>query len=303
MKHLYFLLTALMGMVSMTATAHDIEVRNKEGVMIYYVYTDNNKTELAVSYEGDTYKSYSDRYSGDIIIPDTVTYNGKTLKVTSIGNDAFDGCSGLTSITIPEGVKSIGYQAFCNCSGLTSVTIPESVTSIGSGAFYGCSGLTSVNIPEGVPSIGRGAFSGCSGLTSITIPESVTSIGEYAFSGCSSLTQMIVKEGNQVYDSRNNCNAIIETATNSLIADSLIAGCQSTIIPEGVTSIGEYAFSGCSSLTSVTIPEGVTSIDDFAFSSCSGLTQMIVKEGNQVYDSRNNCNAIIETATNSLIAA
>ncbi len=199
------------------------------------------------------------------IIPNTVT---------SIGNSAFYGCSGLTSITIPNSVTSIGNSAFYGCSGLTSITIPNSVTSIEGRAFYQCTSLTSVTIGSGVTSIGDNAFYGCSGLTSVTIPNSVTSIGYSAFSGCTGLTSINVANGNSVYDSRNNCNAIIETTTNKLIQ-----GCNNTIIPNTVTSIGNSAFSGCSGLTSVTIPNSVTSIGNYAFSGCTGLDTLIVGSG------------------------
>ncbi len=194
--------------------------------------------------------------------------------VTSIGNRAFEYCTGLTSVTIPNSVTSIGYYAFNGCSGLTSVTIPNSVTSIGEGAFDGCSGLTSVTIPNSVTSIGNLTFYGCTGLTSVTIPESVMSIGDRAFSGCSGLTSIRVEQGNTKYDSRDNCNAIIETATNTLIA-----GCQNTVIPNSVTSIGNYAFSGCTSLTSVTIPNSVTSIGSSTFYGCSGLESVVLGSG------------------------
>ena len=190
--------------------------------------------------------------------------------VTSIGEQAFRGCTGLKSITIPNSVTSIGERAFCNCTGLASITIPNSVTSIAYMAFYGCSSLTSVTIPNSVTDIGDNAFNGCSSLTSVTIPNSVTSIGE-AFSGCSGLTSIKVESGNQMYDSRNNCNAIIETSSNTLIA-----GCKNTIIPNSVTSIGDNAFDGCSGLTSVTIPSSVTSIGSSAFSECSGLTSITI---------------------------
>ena len=189
--------------------------------------------------------------------------------VTSIGNVAFYGCSGLTSIEIPNSVTNIGVSAFSGCSGLTSIEIPNSVTSIEDFVFYDCSGLTSVVIPNSVTSIGMYAFSGCSGLTSFVIPNSVTSIGLKAFSGCSGLTSIVVESGNSVYDSRNNCNAIIETASNTLLA-----GFKNTKIPSSVTSIGDFAFFDCSSLTSFVIPNSVTSIGIYAFYDCSGLTSI-----------------------------
>ena len=217
--------------------------------------------------------------------------------VTSIGWSAFGGCTGLTSITIPNSVTSIGRKAFYDCTGLTSVTIPNSVTSIGDDAFHWCSGLTSIIIPNSVTSIGDGAFSRCTGLTSITIgngvksieryafsycdgltsiiiPNSVTSIGEGVFSACDSLTSIVIENGNTKYDSRDNCNAIIKTVTNTLVQ-----GCKTTIIPNSVTSIGEKAFLGCSGLTSITIPNSVTSIGEKAFLDCSGLTSITIGNG------------------------
>ena len=217
--------------------------------------------------------------------------------VTSIDYAAFEGCTGLTSITIPDSVTSIGFGAFYWCTGLTSVTIPNSVTSIGNYAFSWCTGLTSVTIPNSVKSIGDYAFADCTGLTSITIPDSVTSIGGAAFSGCTGLTSISVSDGNPSYDSRNDCNGIIETATNTLIA-----GCKNTTIPNSVTSIGDYAFRNCTGLTSITIPDSVTSIGEEAFYKCTGLTSISVSDGNPSYDSRNDCNGIIETGTNTLIA-
>ena len=175
-----------------------------------------------------------------------------------LGYLAFEGCSSLTSLTIPSSVTSIGFSAFSGCSGLTSLTIPSSVTSIGSSAFEGCSGLTSFTIPSSVTSISSGAFEGCSGLTSLTIPSSVTSIDNSVFSGCSGLTSLIIS------------SSVTE------ICDYVFKGCSgltSLTIPSSVTSIGYKVFSGCSGLTSLTIPSSVTSISSGAFLFC-GLTNL-----------------------------
>ena len=290
----FFLLTALLSMVGTRAIAHDIEVANADGVTIYYKWA-NNQTELSVSYPIKNTIEYSNnKYSGNVVIPESVAYNGATYPVTTIGGGAFSDCSRLTSVTIPNSVTSIGENAFRSCSRLTSVTIPNSVTSIGGDAFWRCSGLTSIVvesgnskydsrencnaiietasntliagcmnsfIPNSVTSIGGDAFFGCSGLTSITIPNSVTSIGHYAFYNCYRLTSVTIP---------NSVTSIGWSAFSGC------SGLTSVTIPNSVTSIGNYAFSRCSGLTSVTIPNSVTSIGNYAFDSCSGLTSVTI---------------------------
>jgi hypothetical protein len=217
--------------------------------------------------------------------------------VTSVVNYAFQGCSSLTSVTIHASVTTIGSDAFQGCSSLISVTIPASVTTIKISAFQGCSSLTSVTIPASVTSIGERAFQGCSSLTSVTIPASVTSIGERAFQGCSRLATITVDTLNPAYRSvegvlfnsnqtrlvqypsvKNDSTYTIPANVTSIV-NFAFQGCSSltsVTIPSSVTTIGSYVFQGCSSLTSVTIPASVTTIGSYAFQGCSSLTSVTI---------------------------
>ena len=308
--------------------------------------------------------------------------------VTTLGKTLFSGCKSLTNIIIPENVTEIRENMFSNCSSLKDVILPKSLTTIEDFVFYGCSSLTEISIPENVTNIGNQAFYNCNSLSTITIPQKVSSIGNSVFSGCKTLKSIIVETGNSTYDSRENCNAIIVTATNTMIQaceNTVIPNSVTTIangafsnssiteftipnnittigysafshwssltkitIPNSVTTIGDRAFLCCFNLTNIIIPNSVTSIGDEAFSNCnnslteitipnsvnsigkyaflycqllkeisipksvtkigtspfmgcSSLTSIVVEDGNSTYDSRDNCNAIIETETNTLI--
>ena len=247
------LLTLLLSMISTDTFAYDAEIDG-----IYYNLIKGKIAE--VTYKGENYYDYKS-YSGEVVIPEKITYEGVEYTVESIGNYAFSSCSGLTSITIPNSVTSIGESTFDDCSSLTSVNIPNSVTSIKESTFRGCNSLTSVTIPNSVTNIGISAFGGCSSLSSITIPNSVTSIGRSAFSVCSSLTSIEIPNS-------------VTSIGSSTFSDC--SGLTSITIPNSVTSIGDYAFWACKGLTSITIPNSVTEIGNHAFSKCSGLTTITI---------------------------
>ena len=277
MKRIFLLFSLLLGVLS--AWAYDVELDG-----IFYNLDKENKTASVASYS----------YKGAVVIPETISVDGKAYTVTSLGENCFSGCWGLTSITIPNSVTRIGEYCFSSCGGLESIvvesgntvydsrencnaiietatntmhsgckntTIPNSVTSLGDGCFSGCWGLTSITIPSSVTSLGEYCFSDCSGLTSITIPNSVTSLGNGCFWFCSGLTSITIP--NSVTRLGNQC--FYECS-----------GLTSITIPNSVTSLGNDCFGECSGLTSITIPNSVTSLGDGCFYECSGLTSITI---------------------------
>ncbi|MBR3830008.1 MAG: leucine-rich repeat domain-containing protein, partial [Muribaculaceae bacterium] len=342
-RHIFSTLFAIVGLLcSVNVYAHDFVVDG-----IYYNITSEDSEFAEVTFRGSAYDAYIYEYTGSVVIPENVTYNDVTYSVTSIGDDAFNGCTGLTSVTISEGVTFIGNYAFNDCTALKSltiedgdselelgysyngysglfcdcpietlylgrnlsysispfsridelktVTIGDRVTSIGGSAFSYCYGLTSITIPNSVTSIGGSAFSYCYGLTSITIPESVTSIGNYAFDDCTALKSLTIEDGDSklelgynasneglfydcpietLYLGRNLSYKINTSYGNSPFYS--INKLKSVTIGNSVTWIGSYAFYCCSGITSITISNSVTWIDDFAFSGCDGLKEVTI---------------------------
>lgn len=239
--------------------------------------------------------SKSEPYSGDIVIPEKVSYEDAEYSVTSIRSAAFRE-STITSIEIPNSVENIGVHAFEDCSSLTSVDLPNSLTSINNSTFLLCSALTSVGIPEGVKKIGEDAFRECSSLTSITIPKSVTEIEEDAFAGCYSLTAV------HITDLAAWCSITFWFSESNPLwyAKHLFLNgeeIKDMVIPESVTEISEYAFVRCLGLTSVTIGDNVTAIKALAFYNCEGITSVrigngVTTIGNKAFEECNSLKAV-----------
>ena len=311
MKRHLVILCILLGLVGTRAYAYDFAV---DGIYYNIIYTTDFTCEVTSGRVG---------YSGDIDIPATVSYNGQTASVVGIGEAAFYGCTSLKNITIPNSVTYIGDKAFDSCSNLTSITIPNSVTSIGNYAFSGCYDLTNIIIGDSVTSIGDHAFSRCYDLTNITIGDSVTSIGDHAFAFCSNLTSITI--GNSVTSIGDNAFRGCSNFTAIHITD-LGAWCKiefgndkanplyyahrlylngkeikDLIIPNTVTTINYNTFRNCYNFTSVTIPSSVTNIADSAFLNCTEVASITIDANNTIFDSRDNCNAIIKTNNNTLI--
>lgn len=332
----HWLVTAALLLCSIVANAHDFVVDG-----IYYKITSSTNLTVEVTYQGSSSSTYADEYSGEVVIPTTVTYGGSTYSVTSIGNYAFDGCASITSVTISESVAEVGDYSFYGCSSLSSIVIPEGVTTIGRKAFYNCVGLTGFSIPSSVANIGYEAFSGCTGIKELYIADSTEPLNcdyayyeskdgffedspiEYIYLG-REITNYIVSDMFAAWKRALKTAVIGDGVTT--IPDNMFDSCyflSSVTISNNVKHIGKFAFFYCDDITSVAWPDGLISIGVAAFSGCSfaeliipqsvtsvgldafkednELNSIVVESGNPIYDSRDNCNAIIETGTNVLI--
>ena len=336
---------------------------NNAGAYTSYNSIIIDNVEYEINNDGKTARvvKVSESYSGGLAFPETIDYKGNTYPVTEIGKKACKNCKYLTKIILPETIEKIGRQAFSGCEKLHSCELPDKIKEINYLAFSHCN-ITKVDFPPSLTLLYSDAYAYCP-IRSIFIPETLSfkefieleekwedsglvslDIHGSPFYGCSELGTIVVEEGHPIYDSRFDCNAIIETATNKIIH-----GCYNTIIPDGVEEIGCHSFGQCSKLIEITFPSSVMKIDYRAFMDCENLKtvhfneglreieygvfygciniksihipssltsideydggipypykieSITVDKGNPIYDSRDNCNAIIETATNTLI--
>lgn len=231
-----------------------------------------------------------------VSIPNSITYIGNDCfedckrlvsiaiphSVTSLGDNCFKGCTNLASVILPETVTRLGSGCFYNCDGLETITLPNSITTLESVCFCGCTALTSITIPHSVTNLGNGCFEGCTALTAISIPNSVSKMSESCFRNCINLASIVVEKGNPTYDSREGCNAIIHSSTNTMII-----GCKLSTIPSSVTKLGNYCFADCTGLTSIAIPNSVKDIGYCCFYGCTGLTSISIS--NAVTSIKSSC--------------
>ena len=251
-------LSILLLLLPLLANAHDFEV---DGIF-YKIVSEEDRT-IAVTYEGTNKYSPDSYYTGEIIIPEHVSYSGNEYTVTRIGERAFMNCDSLTSVSLPESIERIEDSAFSSCYELTEVKMPSKANYVGSGAFWHCKKLESIRIPEGVTILYYTTFWGCTNLKSVILPNSLLTLENGVFVDCDSLSTIT--------------------------------------LPDSIVKIGNYTFGYCDALDSITIPASVTDVGTEPFGNCNKLKFLQVAEGNPKYDSRDRCNAIIETATNKLV--
>ncbi len=308
----YKLFTIVIALACATQVfAYDFQVGE-----IYYRFFGGDSVAITYSSSQNPSSGYKGDYTGSIVIPESVQYQGITYRVTNIGFCAFYNSRNLTNIIIPNTITNIAVRAFYGCTNLTTVTLPNQITKISGETFNGCSSLTEVSIPSSVTSIDVYAFKDCSNLTNITIPSSVTSVGALSFEGCTSLKYNLYDNNKYLGNDENPYHALIENTDttitscpiheNTKVIGSLAfkdcAQLATATIPNGVITIGAEAFSGCTSLTDVTIPKSVTTlklstfydctslstitipnsvttIDNYVFASCSNLTTLTLGSG------------------------
>ena len=303
MRKFFFLLAACILCFACNSGSHGTSAKKianhvQIGDLYYDLYEDYT-AELVTDQTGVLlFKSYQ-YLEGDLVIPSSVEYEGSTYTITSIGDRAFQFCSALTSVTIPDSVTGIGWDVFDGCSGLKepvynehlfvymprsykgAYVIPEGIQTIVIGAFEYCYKMTSVTIPESVTTIESRAFSHCEALTNVIIPESVTTIKYGAFMGCSALTSVTFPKSitSIEYSVFDGCSSLKEPVYNEHVFVNMPRSYKGAyVIPEGIQTIVGGAFENCAGLTSVTIPESVTTIEQVAFYGCTGLTSITIPE-------------------------
>lgn len=282
MKHK--ILIAFVGVLMFCSTYRSYASNNNyEGFVFYSTFyykiidaTQHYVSVIDPSNSGGYYYGYM---SGNITIPDSVTYDNIIYAVKVIDNNAFRACTGLDSVIIPNSVISIGDYAFYNCTGLSFVSATNSLTSIGNHAFHNCSSLAGFVIPDSVVFLGEFAFCNCNSLANVLIPNGLSTINKYLFAGCSSITSIIIPNNvdsiyNSAFQSCTGVTSLVISESVTFIGINAFYGCiglSSISIPNSVTTISQEAFSNCSGLTSIVIPNSVVSIGNYAFADCSGL--------------------------------